>query len=153
MAADIMLYKYVVIVCQPRLCSHYYWLRATHVPVGDDQLQHLELARFLVERFNKVFDAEVFPSPQVLFSEAKRVMSLKDASKKMSKSDPAEASRICLRDSADALRDKIRRAKTDSLHGVTYDREKRPEVANLLDIYSALSKRYAQAVTETQLCS
>jgi len=135
------------------------------VPVGEDQIQHIELTRFLAERFNRVFGEEVFPIPEVIYSscvclsllyyctlmnptaqliagQTKRVMSLRDASKKMSKSDESEYSRISLRDSPEMLRDKIRRAKTDCIMGVTYDREKRPEVANLLEIFSSLSGRF-----------
>lgn len=122
MAADILVYK------------------ATHVPVGDDQKQHLELARDLAGVFNRKFATELFPLPEpMILGEATRVMSLRDGTKKMSKSDPSDQSRINLTDDADAIALKIRRAKSDSILGVTYDPENRPEASNLLTIYAALA--------------
>ncbi len=124
-AADILLYK------------------ATHVPVGEDQKQHLELTRDIAQKFNNDFNAPgFFPVTEpVIEGPATRVMSLRDGSAKMSKSDPSDASRINLMDDADAIANKIRRAKTDpeplpeTLDGLTG----RPEAKNLVDIYAALS--------------
>ena len=125
MAADILVY------------------RATHVPVGEDQKQHLELARDIAQKFNNDFDApDFFPLPEpVITGHATRVMSLRDGTKKMSKSDDSDLSRINLTDDADAIANKIRRAKTDPLPlPVSKDELKdRPEAENLLNIYAALA--------------
>lgn len=125
MAADILLYK------------------ATHVPVGEDQKQHLELARDIAQKFNNDFNAEgFFPQPEPLIQgPATRVMSLRDGSKKMSKSDPSDLSRITMLDDADTIAKKIRKAKTDpdALPESEAGLEGRPEAANLLGIYAALA--------------
>ncbi|HYH39753.1 MAG TPA: tryptophan--tRNA ligase [Azospirillum sp.] len=124
MAADILLYK------------------ATHVPVGEDQKQHLELARDIAGAFNRHYDTEFFPLPEPqILGEATRVMSLRDGTKKMSKSDESEYSRINMTDDADAIAQKIRKAKTDPepLPDTLEDLEKRPEADNLVTIYAALS--------------
>jgi len=125
MAADILLYK------------------ATHVPVGEDQKQHLELARDIATKFNHDYGVEdFFPLPEpMIFGAATRVMSLKDGTKKMSKSDPSELSRIAMTDDADTIAKKIRKAKTDPepLPDDQKGLEGRPEAANLLGIYAALS--------------
>ena len=134
MAADILAYK------------------ATHVPVGEDQKQHLELTRDIAIKFNGDFGREVFPVTEpLIFGAATRVMSLRDGSKKMSKSDPSDLSRITMTDDADALAKKIRKATSDSelipgpdvldADGKLSDelRGKRPEACNLLTIYAALA--------------
>ncbi len=125
MAADILAYK------------------ATHVPVGEDQKQHLELTRDIAIKFNNDFGVpDFFPITEpLIFGEATRVMSLRDGTKKMSKSDPSDYSRIVLTDDADAIAQKIRKAKTDPLPmpDTVADAEKRPEADNLLGIYAALS--------------
>ncbi|MHA1539300.1 MAG: tryptophan--tRNA ligase [Alphaproteobacteria bacterium] len=123
MAADILLYK------------------ATHVPVGDDQKQHVELARDIAAKFNHDFGKDYFPQPEPqIFGTATRVMSLRDGTKKMSKSDPSDYSRINLIDDADTIAQKIKKAKTDplSLPDNIADLEGRPEAKNLLNIYAAL---------------
>lgn len=125
MAADILLYQ------------------ATHVPVGEDQKQHLELARDIAQKFNNDFNAEgFFPQPEPLIQgPATRVMSLRDGSKKMSKSDPSDLSRITMLDSADEIAKKIRKAKTDP-HELPENEaalDGRPEAANLLGIHAALA--------------
>jgi tryptophanyl-tRNA synthetase len=122
MAADILLYK------------------ADVVPVGDDQKQHLELARDIAGVINRKFQKELLKVPAALIQGiATRVMSLKDGTKKMSKSDPSDASRINLTDSAETVLTKIKKSKTDSIEQITYDQENRPEVANLINIFVALS--------------
>ncbi|TXL81842.1 tryptophan--tRNA ligase [Vineibacter terrae] len=125
MAADILLYK------------------ATHVPVGEDQKQHLELTRDIAMKFNNDFNApDFFPITEpLIFGAATRVMSLRDGTKKMSKSDPSDYSRINLTDDADAITQKIRKAKTDPLPmpETEADAEKRPEADNLLGIYAAIA--------------
>ena len=125
MAADILLYK------------------ATHVPVGEDQKQHLELARDIAAKFNNDYGVEdFFPQPEpLIFGTATRVMSLKDGTKKMSKSDPSELSRINMTDDADTIAKKIKKAKSDPdlLPENTDGLEGRPEAKNLLGIYAALS--------------
>ena len=124
MAADILAYK------------------GTHVPVGDDQKQHLELARDIAQKFNNDFGVDFFPVVEpLIFGEATRVMSLRDGSKKMSKSDPSDQSRITLTDDADAIAKKVRKAKTDpdALPTTKDGFDGRPEAANLMGIYAALS--------------
>ncbi len=130
MAADILLYK------------------ATHVPVGEDQKQHLELARDLAGAFNRRFGIDYFPLPEPqIFGAATRVMSLRDGTKKMSKSDPSDQSRINLTDGPDAIAQKIRRAKTDPdlLPAGVEGLAKRPEAENLLGIYAALTDKSLEA--------
>ncbi|KAJ8656747.1 tryptophan-tRNA ligase [Lichtheimia ornata] len=120
-AADILIYK------------------ATHVPVGEDQLQHLELARDIAKVFNKTFKSNTFPKPNPIIPQGtKRVMSLRVPTSKMSKSDPSDHSKINLTDAPELIQSKIRRAVTDSIQGVTYDVENRPGVSNLISIYSAV---------------
>ncbi len=123
MAADILIYL------------------ATHVPVGDDQKQHLELTRDIAQKFNNDFETDLFPIPEpLIFGEATRVMSLRDGSKKMSKSDPSDYSRIMLTDAADNIIQKIKKAKTDPqpLPENKKDLEKRPEAENLISIFASL---------------
>jgi tryptophanyl-tRNA synthetase len=123
MAADIILYK------------------ATHVPVGEDQKQHLELARDIAGAFNRRYGIEFFPLPEpMIFGAATRVMSLRDGTKKMSKSDTSDYSRINMTDDAETIALKIRKAKTDpqSLPATIAEAETRPEAENLLGIYAAL---------------
>jgi tryptophanyl-tRNA synthetase len=126
MAADILLYK------------------ATHVPVGADQKQHLELSRDIAQKFNNDFKCEnFFPLPEPLISKnISRIMSLRDGTKKMSKSEESDYSRINLRDSADEINKKIKKAKSDSepIPDNLKSLEKKPEALNLLNIYSELSK-------------
>src|SRR5689334_3932531 len=124
MAADILLYK------------------ATHVPVGEDQKQHVELARDIAGAFNRRYERDFFPLPEPqIFGEATRVMSLRDGTKKMSKSDISDYSRINMTDDSDKVALKIRRAKTDPepLPHTVADVENRPEADNLVGIYAALS--------------
>jgi len=121
--------------------------KATHVPVGEDQKQHLELSRDIAASFNRRFAEDFFPLPEPMIQEeAARVMSLRDGTKKMSKSDPSDLSRINLTDDADTIASKIRKAKSDSIMGISYDREKRPEASNLLSIFAALADRERDAV-------
>ena len=134
MAADILLYK------------------ATHVPVGEDQKQHLELSRDIAGAFNRRYEREFFPLPEPqIFGAATRVMSLRDGTKKMSKSDASDQSRINLTDGPDAIAQKVKRAKTDpgNLPEDVKGLEGRPEADNLLGIYAALTdKTLEQAVVE-----
>ncbi len=123
-AADILIYK------------------ATHVPVGEDQKQHLELARDIAQKFNTDFNVDLFPLPEpVIQGSATRVMSLRDGSRKMSKSEPSDMSRINLTDTADEIADKIRKAKTDPdvLQADLANLKSRPEAENLVGIYAALA--------------
>jgi len=132
MAADILVYK------------------ATHVPVGEDQKQHLELARDIAQKFNNDFGVpDFFPQPEpVIVGAGTRVMSLRDGTKKMSKSDDSDMSRINLTDDADTIANKIKRAKTDP-HPLPASKEElagRPEAENLLNIYAALADQERDAV-------
>lgn len=132
--------------------------RATHVPVGEDQKQHLELARDIAQKFNNDYSDSIkagaypekfFPLPEPLISgPATRVMSLRDGTKKMSKSDPSDNSRINLTDDADTIAQKIRRAKTDSepLPSDEKGLDPRPEADNLVGIYAALAGKTKQDV-------
>jgi tryptophanyl-tRNA synthetase len=136
MAADILLYK------------------ATHVPVGEDQKQHLELTRDIATKFNNDFRTDLLPIPEpLILGEAARVMSLRDGSKKMSKSDPSDLSRINMTDDADTIAKKIRKATSDSdllpgpevldAAGAVTDeaRKARAEAFNLLGIHAALAEK------------
>lgn len=117
--------------------------RGTHVPVGEDQKQHLELSRDIAQKFNNDFDVPgFFPLPEPLIQkETARIMSLRDGTNKMSKSDPSDKSRINMTDSADTIADKIRKAKTDPepLPSEAEGLEGRAEAQNLVGIYAALS--------------
>lgn len=119
--------------------------RSTHVPVGEDQLQHLELSRYIAERFNRQFDVpDFFPSPiPIIKGAGTRVMSLKDGMKKMSKSEPSDLSRINLTDDADTIVRKFKKAKTDSgvIPSDEAEFEHRPEAKNLIGIYCALANQ------------
>ena len=131
MAADILAYK------------------ATHVPVGEDQKQHLELTRDIAVAFNSMFDTDFFPQPEPQIQKtAARVMSLRDGSSKMSKSDISDATRINLTDSADEIAQKIKRAKTDPepLPSEIKGLEGRPEATNLVGIFAGLSGRTAEDI-------
>ena len=131
MAADILLYK------------------ATHVPVGEDQKQHLELTRDIAQKFNNDYGVDLFPLVEpLILGPATRVMSLRDGTKKMSKSEPSDYSRINLIDDADTIRTKIRKAKTDPepLPDSADGLEGRPEAANLLSMFAALTGKDLDAV-------
>jgi tryptophanyl-tRNA synthetase len=137
-AADILLYQ------------------VDEVPVGEDQKQHVELTRDIAESFNRQTKSNVFKLPRhVISKESARIMSLRDGTSKMSKSDESDYSRINLNDSADLIQLKFKKAKSDSIKEVYFDKEKRPEVSNLMNIYSAFSnenikdieKKYATQYT------
>ena len=132
MAADILLYK------------------ATHVPVGADQKQHLELSRDIAQKFNNDFNCkDFFPLPEPLIPKnVSRVMSLRDGNKKMSKSEESDYSRINLKDSADEINKKIKKAKSDSdqIPDNVNELEKKPEALNLMNIYSEVSKSKLEKV-------
>jgi tryptophanyl-tRNA synthetase len=134
MAADILLY------------------RATHVPVGDDQKQHVELARDIAQKFNNDFGVpDFFPIPEpIIQGPATRIMSLRDGKAKMSKSDPSDYSRINLTDDADAIATKFRKAKTDPLPMPEAEKEldERPEADNLVSIYAAFADKGKQVVLD-----
>ena len=133
MAADILIYL------------------ATHVPVGEDQKQHLELTRDIAQKFNNDFKTDLFPIPKpLIFGEATRVMSLRDGTTKMSKSDASDYSRIMLNDSADIIIQKIKKAKTDPfpLPVDLKEAQKRPEALNLLSIFSALNDQSTSDVIQ-----
>lgn len=130
-AADVLLYQ------------------ATHVPVGEDQKQHLELARDIATKFNNDYGVELFTLPEPFVSKAApRIMSLRDGSAKMSKSDPSDASRINLIDSDDTIVQKLKKAKTDPepLPATFAELAERPEAKNLVTIYSALADTTTDAV-------
>ena len=132
-AADVLLYQ------------------ATHVPVGEDQKQHLELARDIAQKFNADYGVDLFTLPEPLIGETgSRIMSLRDGTAKMSKSDPSDMSRINLNDDDEAIALKIRKAKTDAepLPDSFDELDSRPEAANLVTIYAALEDRSVQSVVE-----
>jgi tryptophanyl-tRNA synthetase len=138
--ASVGLYTYPVLMAADILVY-----RATHVPVGEDQKQHLELSRDVAQKFNNDFQSpDFFPLPEpVITGPATRVMSLRDGSKKMSKTDESDYSRINLTDDADTIAQKIRKARTDPNPLPDSDKgfEGRPEAENLANIYAALSDR------------
>jgi tryptophanyl-tRNA synthetase len=136
MAADILLYQ------------------ADKVPVGEDQKQHLELTRDIADRFNHLFGKKkrILKRPEPLIrAEGARVMSLTDGTRKMSKSDPSDQSRINLLDTPEEIQYKIKRCKTDAVRGLTFDDADRPEARNLLTLYTILSgKTKEEAAAECQ---
>ena len=126
MTADIMMYN------------------ATHVPVGDDQIQHVEVARDIIDHFNRKYNVRFnLPEPEVFVG--RRIMSLSDGTKKMSKSSHSQFSNISIIDAPEQICECIRRAKTDSLPGLSLDREKRPEIHNLLSLMAAATDRSLEA--------
>ena len=142
--ASVGLYAYPVLQTADILAY-----KATHVPVGEDQRQHLELARDIATKFNTDYALDLFPYPEAIIPRgAARVMSLRDGTSKMSKSDPSDMSRINLTDDADAIMSKVKRAKTDAhpLPASEAELEGRPEARNLVGIYAALSDETPQAV-------
>ena len=130
MAADILLYD------------------ADFVPVGEDQKQHLELARDIAHKFNTDYGLNFFPLPEPVMNKNTRIMSLRDGNKKMSKSDSSSYSRILMTDSNDDIRTKIKKSKTDSMKmpNDELSLEDRPEISNLLNIFSAVSKESKELV-------
>jgi tryptophanyl-tRNA synthetase len=143
-AASLGLFAYPALMAADILIYH-----ATHVPVGEDQKQHLELTRDIAAKFNHDYGVDFFPEVEpVIEGAATRVMSLRDGSKKMSKSDPSDASRINMTDDADAIAKKIRKAKTDAdaLPSEVSGLKDRPEARNLVNIYAALNEQTVEQV-------
>ncbi|MEJ1967237.1 MAG: tryptophan--tRNA ligase [Rhizomicrobium sp.] len=143
--SSVGLYTYPVLMAADILVYH-----ATHVPVGEDQKQHLELARDIAQKFNNDYAVpDYFPLPEpVITGPATRVMSLRDGLKKMSKSDESDNSRINLTDDADTIAQKIRKAKTDpfDLPDSEEGLKDRPEAENLINIYAALAEQPRETV-------
>lgn len=142
--ASLGLFGYPALMAADILIYH-----ATHVPVGEDQKQHLELTRDIAAKFNNDFGVDFFPITEpVIEGAATRVMSLRDGSKKMSKSDPSDMSRLNMTDDADALVKKIKKAKTDpeALPETAEGLDGRPEARNLVNIYAALNDSTVDAV-------
>ncbi len=144
--ASLGLFGYPALMAADILVYH-----ATHVPVGEDQKQHLELTRDIAIKFNNDYGVDFFPVTEpVIEGAATRVMSLRDGAKKMSKSDPSDMSRINLTDDADTIAKKIRKAKTDPepLPETAKDLEDRPEARNLVNIFAALNDQSVDAVMQ-----
>jgi len=142
--ASLGLFGYPALMAADILAYH-----ATHVPVGEDQKQHLELTRDIAAKFNHDYGVDFFPITEpVIEGVATRVMSLRDGSKKMSKSDPSDMSRINMTDNAETIAKKIRKAKTDpdGLPSEVAGLEGRPEARNLVNIYAALADSNVEAV-------
>ncbi|MEM9250287.1 MAG: tryptophan--tRNA ligase [Pseudomonadota bacterium] len=142
--ASLGLFAYPALMAADILVYH-----ATHVPVGEDQKQHLELTRDIAMKFNHDFGVDFFPVTEpVIEGAATRVMSLRDGSKKMSKSEPSDMTRINLTDDADAIAQKVRKARTDPepLPSAYSALGARPEARNLVNIYAALSDQSVDAV-------
>ena len=138
------LYAYPSLMAADILVYH-----TTHVPVGEDQKQHVELTRDIAAKFNHDFRVDFFPEPEpVIDGAATRIMSLRDGTKKMSKSDPSDMSRINLTDDADTIAKKIRKAKTDPdpLPDNLEDLKDRPEARNLVNIYAALDNKTPEQI-------
>ncbi len=131
MAADILLYH------------------TTLVPVGDDQMQHIELARDIAGAFNRKYNVDYLKEPKaVIPKESARIMSLRDGRKKMSKSDLSDMTRINMTDTPDLIMQKIKKATTDGISGIFYDEENRPEISNLLNIYAAFSENSVDQIID-----
>jgi tryptophanyl-tRNA synthetase len=144
--ASLGLFAYPALMAADILIYH-----ATHVPVGDDQKQHLELTRDIAAKFNHDYGVDFFPITEpVIEGAATRVMNLQDGTKKMSKSDPVEKTRINMTDDADAIAKKIRKAKTDPdpLPEAVDGLAERPDARNLVNIYAALADVEPQAVLD-----
>ena len=142
--ASLGLFAYPALMAADILVYH-----ATHVPVGEDQKQHLELARDIAAKFNHDYGVDFFPLTEpVIEGAGTRVMSLRDGTKKMSKSDVSDASRINLTDDADTIAKKIRKAKTDpdALPSEAEGLEERPEARNLVNIYAAMNSQTVDQV-------
>ncbi|NNE88748.1 MAG: tryptophan--tRNA ligase [Silicimonas sp.] len=142
--ASLGLFAYPALMAADILAYH-----ATHVPVGEDQKQHLELTRDIAAKFNHDYDVDFFPITEpVIEGPATRVMSLRDGTKKMSKSDPSDMSRINLTDDADTISKKFKKARTDPepLPETYAELKDRPEARNLVDIFAALSGVSTDAV-------
>lgn len=142
--ASLGLFAYPALMAADILVYH-----ATHVPVGEDQKQHVELTRDIAAKFNHDYGVDFFPMTEpVIEGAATRVMSLRDGSKKMSKSDPSDASRINMTDDADAIAQKIRKARTDpdALPSEAEGLKDRAEARNLVNIYAALDNRTVDQV-------
>ena len=142
--ASLGLFGYPALMAADILAYH-----ATHVPVGEDQKQHLELTRDIAAKFNHDYGVDFFPITEpVIEGVATRVMSLRDGSKKMSKSDPSDMSRINMTDNAETIAKKIRKAKTDpdGLPSEVAGLEGRPEARNLVNVYAALADSSVEAV-------
>ncbi len=142
--ASLGLFAYPALMAADILVYH-----TTHVPVGEDQKQHIELTRDVAAKFNHDYGVDFFPMTEpVIEGAATRVMSLRDGSKKMSKSDPSDASRINLTDDADTIAKKIRKAKTDpdALPSEAKGLEDRPEARNLVNIYAAFTNQTVDQV-------
>ena len=145
-SAILGLYSYPVLMAADVLAY-----KATHVPVGEDQKQHLELVRDIAGAFNRIYNTDFFPLPEPqIFGEATRVMSLRNGSQKMSKSDASDFSRINMTDNKDLIVKKIQKAKTDTgiLPPKKEDLKNRPEVENLLGIYASLCDKKLNLVIE-----
>ena len=143
-ASSLGLFGYPALMAADILVYH-----ATHVPVGEDQKQHLELTRDIAAKFNHDYGVDFFPEVEpVIEGAATRVMSLRDGSKKMSKSDPSDASRINMTDDTDTIAKKIRKAKTDpdALPSEVDGLKDRPEARNLVNIYAALNEQTVEQV-------
>jgi tryptophanyl-tRNA synthetase len=129
MAADILLYN------------------ADYVPVGDDQLQHIELTRDIAEKFNNIYE-NFFTLPKPIITQQRRIMSLTDGSMKMSKDSPNDSSRINISDSNELIYQKIKTAKTDSITGIYHDPVNRPEISNLISIFATFSNKTTNEIEE-----
>lgn len=144
--ASLGLYAYPVLMAADILLYH-----ADKVPVGDDQKQHLELTRDIAHKFNTDYKTDYFKLPDpIINTDAPRIMSLRDASNKMSKSDISKYSRILLTDSNDDISNKVNKAKSDSLNmpSLITELEERPEINNLITIYSSISNQEKQSVID-----
>lgn len=139
------LFSYPVLMAADILCYN-----ADFVPVGEDQKQHVELVRDIAGIINRKFKSEIFKLPQpIIQGSGTRIMSLNDGRKKMSKSNPSDLSKINLIDSVDLISFKIKRAKTDSISEIYYDPIQRPEISNLINIYSAVTDETIEQIVKS----
>jgi len=141
--ASLGLYSYPVLMAADILIYN-----ADIVPVGEDQKQHLELTRDIASSFNHNFKTLFFNLPEPLITGGTRIMSLRDGTKKMSKSDGSDMARINLLDDADTITKKIKKAKSDAIENIYYDKQNRPEITNLLTIFATISDSTVESVVQ-----
>ncbi|UJR15967.1 hypothetical protein I4U23_002886 [Adineta vaga] len=125
--------------------------KTTHLPIGEDQIPHLQLCTYMIEKFYHYYKQNIFPVPEMLSTETNRIRSLRRPEQKMSKSDFEERARIDIMDDENIIRERVMKALTDFDSQITYDREKRPGVSNLIDIYAGITGQSTETiVTEAQ---
>ncbi|CAF1068934.1 unnamed protein product [Adineta ricciae] len=122
--------------------------KTTHLPVGEDQIPHLQLCTYMIEKFYHYYKQNIFPVPELLATEANRIRSLRRPDQKMSKSDFEERARIDIMDDEDVIRERVMKALTDFNSQISYDRQQRPGVSNLIDIFAGISGQSIETIVK-----